>query len=58
MDIKSLRQKLGWTQERLASELGVSLSTLRYWEYGKFKPSKMAQEKIKQFKELLKITNS
>ncbi len=30
--IKRLRRKKGWTQEDLAREMGVSLSTVQRWE--------------------------
>jgi len=53
MDIKAWRKSLKWTQEQMARELDVSLSTLRNWEYGKYEPSKMAQEKIKKLKDSL-----
>lgn len=47
IDMKSLRQKLGMTQEALARRLGVSYGTVRGWEYGR-QPSPMAREKIDQ----------
>ncbi len=43
VDVKKLREKLGWTQERLAHELGVSFKTVNRWERDKSKPSAMAQ---------------
>jgi putative transcriptional regulator len=30
--VKKLRKKRGWTQEDLAHEIGVSLSTVQRWE--------------------------
>ena len=33
--LRELRKKRGWTQERLARELGVTLSTIQAWEIGK-----------------------
>uniref|UniRef100_A0A6H1Z9C3 Putative DNA binding, helix-turn-helix domain containing protein n=1 Tax=viral metagenome TaxID=1070528 RepID=A0A6H1Z9C3_9ZZZZ len=48
MTIKELRIRLGLTQEAMARELGVSLTTLRNWEYGLHGPSPMAQEKIER----------
>ncbi|MDO9574126.1 MAG: helix-turn-helix domain-containing protein [Candidatus Contubernalis sp.] len=46
MDIKTLRGKLGLTQEELARKLGVSWGTVARWEAGKSKPSKLAQKVI------------
>lgn len=44
--LKKLRSKKGWSQERLARELGVSFQTIHRWETGKCEPSPLAQEKI------------
>lgn len=35
MRMRDLRKKLGWTQERFASELGISLTRLQTYEYGR-----------------------
>lgn len=37
--IKEYRAKLGWTQEQLAKEVGVSRETIHYMEKGKYNPS-------------------
>ncbi len=37
--IKEFRAKLGWTQEMLAKEVGVSRETISYLEKGKYNPS-------------------
>ena len=47
-ELKKLRQQQGWSQEELARNLGVSFATVNRWENGKTKPSRLAQEKIKQ----------
>ena len=47
-ELKKLRQQQGWSQEDLARNLGVSFATVNHWENGKTKPSRLAQEKIKQ----------
>ncbi len=44
--LREIRKKKGWSQERLARELGVSFQTVHRWETGKFEPSHLAQEKI------------
>jgi putative transcriptional regulator len=46
MTIKELRDKLGWSREKLASEIGVSFFTVQKWELGLNKPSPMAQRLI------------
>ena len=47
-ELKKLRQQQGWSQEDLARKIGVSFATVNRWETGKTKPSRLAQEKIKQ----------
>ena len=47
-ELKKLSQQQGWSQEDLARNLGVSFATVNRWENGKTKPSRLAQEKIKQ----------
>jgi|AntAceMinimDraft_15_1070371.scaffolds.fasta_scaffold72890_1 DNA-binding XRE family transcriptional regulator len=44
--LKAIRKEKGWSQERLAREIGVSFQTIHRWETGKFQPSQLAQEKI------------
>lgn len=45
--IKSIRQKLGFSQEELAQHLGVSFTSVNRWENGQTKPSKLARRQIK-----------
>ena len=47
-ELKRIRKLHGWSQEDLARELGVSFATVNRWENGKTKPSRLAQDKIKQ----------
>ena len=42
-EIKELRKKLGLTQDNFAFQLGVTPMTVRRWEAGKTKPSRMAR---------------
>jgi DNA-binding transcriptional regulator YiaG len=46
MDIKALRLRLGLTQEDVARQLGLALSTVSKWEQGITSPSRLAYEKI------------
>ena len=48
VEVKTLRKKLGLTQEAFAIRLGVSVMTVRRWEGGKTKPSRMAQRLLKE----------
>lgn len=48
IDIKSIRTRLGVTQETLAQILGVSFQTVNRWENKGQKPSNLAIEKIKK----------
>lgn len=47
--IKSIRQKLGLSQEELAHKLGVSFTSVNRWENGQTKPSKLAKKQIDLF---------
>ena len=40
--IKEIRAKLGWSQEEMAYEIGVSLSTVQRWEQNSRRPSRLA----------------
>lgn len=50
-DIKRMRFVLGWSQERLAREVGVSFCTVNRWERGKTSPSPMALNALKKLAE-------
>ncbi len=44
--IRALREKRGWSQEDLAREIGVSLSTIQRWETRDYKPSRLAHREL------------
>jgi putative transcriptional regulator len=46
MLLKSLRKKLGLSQEELAHRLGVSFTSVNRWENEQTKPSKLARRQI------------
>jgi len=46
--IKKIRLSLGWSQERLARELGVSFSTVNRWERGRTTPSPLASKSLEK----------
>ena len=48
IDIKAIRQSLGFTQEDLARAMGLALSTVSKWEQGVTSPSRLAREKIER----------
>ena len=45
--VRSLREKLGLTQEKFAARIGVTFPTINRWENGKVKPSLLAVRQIK-----------
>lgn len=47
--VREVRRKLGWTQQRLAEELGVTFQTVNRWENGKHKPSNLALKQFEDF---------
>ena len=46
--VKELRGKMGWTQEDLAREISVSLSTVQRWENRGANPTRLARREIKK----------
>jgi len=49
--IRQCRHLKGWTQEKLARNIGVSLNTVQRWESGKTRPSPLAMEKLQELLE-------
>jgi len=50
--VKELRKKMSWSQEDLAREIGVSLSTVQRWEKQGGKPTRLARRELARlFKE-------
>lgn len=58
--VKALRERRGWSQEDLAREIDVSLSTIQRWEKKDSKPTRLARRELKRlFKEAgLKALNN
>jgi len=50
--IKSLRHRLGLTQEEFAHRLGVTLCTVNRWENNKSIPSRLALKQLEKIVEL------
>lgn len=51
--VKVLRRKRSWSQEDLAREVGVSLSTVQRWEKIGSKPIRLARRELNRlFKEV------
>ncbi len=48
-NIKTMRQRLFLSQEALAKELNVALSTVNRWETGKSKPNLTTMRQVKEF---------
>jgi ribosome-binding protein aMBF1 (putative translation factor) len=46
--VKRVRQKKGWTQEDLAREIDVSLSTVQRWEGKGAKPIRHARRELER----------
>ena len=47
-EIRDARLKLGWSQERLAGALGVTVKSVHRWETRQSIPSLLSAYKIKQ----------
>ncbi|MBI2329196.1 MAG: helix-turn-helix transcriptional regulator [Chloroflexi bacterium] len=46
--VKALRKKRGWSQEDLAREIDVSLSTVQRWEGKGANPTRLARRELKK----------
>lgn len=46
--VKILRKKMGWAQEDMAREIGVSLSTVQRWERQGGEPTRLARRELKK----------
>jgi len=46
--VKELRSKMGWTQEELARQMYVSLSTIQRWELKGAKPTRLACRELRK----------
>ncbi len=44
--IKEIRKQLGWTQEEMANQIGVSLSAVQHWEQLNSHPSPLASKAL------------
>ncbi len=44
--VKTLRQRLGLTQEQFAHRLGVTFASVNRWENGQVKPSPLARRRL------------
>jgi transcriptional regulator with XRE-family HTH domain len=50
MDLKELREKAGLSAERVAVELGKSVSTIRFWEAGTYIPNLSPSETLQMIR--------
>ena len=46
--IKQLRTTMGWSQQDMASHVGVSLSTVHRWEQNTCCPSRLATKELER----------
>ena len=46
--VRELRKKKGWTQEDLAREISVSLSTVQRWEKKGGKPTRLGRRELRR----------
>lgn len=47
--VRELRKRMNWTQEDLARQIDVSLSTVQRWEGKGAKPTRIARKELKRF---------
>ena len=44
--LRELRKEMGWAQEDVARDIGVSLSTVQRWEGREVKPNRLARKAL------------
>lgn len=47
--LREFKKKSGWSYEKIAREIGVSMLTVQHWIKGKYKPSRLARKEIEFF---------
>ena len=52
-DILTLRRKLGCSQEKLASIIGITVTTVSRWENNKSIPSTLANKRIRELEKII-----
>lgn len=52
LEIKEIREALGWTQERLGLAVGVEKATVSHWEKGIRTPSGSAEILLKHYQDM------
>lgn len=55
--VRSLRERLGLTQEEFARELGVSFSTVNVWENGKRQPLPFLRRRLLEMAEAARLSS-
>jgi len=55
--LKELRKKMGWVQEDLAQQIGVSLSTVQRWESKEVNPTRLARRALARLLKKAGINN-
>lgn len=47
--LKNFKKRSGWSYQKISNHMGIHSQTIYFWLTGKFKPSDLAKDKIKQF---------
>jgi len=48
-ELRKLKQRSGWSYQKISTHMGIHQQTIYFWLAGKYKPSSLALEKIKRF---------
>lgn len=56
-NVREIRGRLGLSQEELAHEIGVSLSTVQRWEKNGTQPSRLARRELDRILQRQGMTN-
>jgi len=48
-ELRSFKQRSSWSYQKISTHMGIHSQTIYFWLSGKYKPSSMAREKIREF---------
>lgn len=47
--LREFKKESGWSYEKIARDIGVSMLTVQNWIKGRYKPSRLARKEIEFF---------
>lgn len=48
-ELRSFKERSSWSYQKISGHMGIHQQTIYFWLNGKYRPSDLALEKIKEF---------